>query len=235
MCWKNPPKFFSSDLHQQYPFLRIIHGLPINIENNVSVDVHLCHIWLGVLFSKKFSISFLPFHIRFSRLLCGQPVYLQCHLDLLGPSSIGKLCQQRACTKKRCSECFIGENPQKVFSLMFSSSYLFENWSFTSSQPTLLKFFVSFLHFAPHTTLLTTGSKPAFVFLFYPLSCPSVIFPIIAQLEVKPNHKQEGKLAKGHSLFKNGAPFVQLSASAQKVTFSNKQLATWLLQWFHHK
>lgn len=78
---------FLSDLHQQYLFLRIIHGLPINIQNNVSVDLNLCYIWLSVLFSKRFSISFLPFSIRHTPVYCSasQSMYLQSHSDQMGP------------------------------------------------------------------------------------------------------------------------------------------------------
>lgn len=62
---KTHPIFFHH-LHQWYLFLRIIQGLPINIQSSVPVDLNLCYIWLWLLFSKKISISFLPFRWRFT-------------------------------------------------------------------------------------------------------------------------------------------------------------------------
>jgi hypothetical protein len=41
-------QIFSSDLHQQCLFLRIIHGLPINIQSHAPVDLNLCYIWFRV-------------------------------------------------------------------------------------------------------------------------------------------------------------------------------------------
>lgn len=135
---ENPSKFFSSDLHQQYLFLRIVHGLPINIQRNVSVGLNLCYIWLRVLFSKKN----LPFPFSHQNktdpsLLSGQPIDLQSHLDHTGhacerlsrlqaPYRKGGLRQSGNCpalifkikckvNQKRYSEGFIGKNSQKVF------------------------------------------------------------------------------------------------------------------------
>lgn len=59
---KTHPVFFHH-FHQWYLFLRIIQGLPINIQSPVPVDLNLCYIWLRLLFSKKNFHLFSPFQL----------------------------------------------------------------------------------------------------------------------------------------------------------------------------
>lgn len=63
MCDGKSIQSLSSDWHQRYLFLRIIQGLPVNLQSPIPVSFNLCCIWLRFwFFFKKQANKQKPFY-----------------------------------------------------------------------------------------------------------------------------------------------------------------------------